>query len=890
MRADDLIAQAITKAAEEQARRATKVRVTTLPAEYVGRDSEGKSWVLLPGATSPTPVRRMAVEANLGDTVSVTVGNGRAVVDSNITNPSAGVVGVKQVRGVAHGARLVAEGASKDAQAAIGYASSARLAARDAKNQADSATKDAQTANDAANRAVDDAATANDAANRALRDAGIASESAESARESAESAKADAETAQNKLSDVERVVGTVNWIAEHGRYVSAAGTTFDPERVYYTRSDEVYALTQDTAIDLQKTYYERSGSGTEVDPYVYTPVASPVVEDIATYYELTDAKYTVVAEPVAEDIANYFYLVIDDSVQQYIASHLWLDDAGLNLSVDGATGWRVHQGTVDGTKPIGTYIINPNDVVVMTMNANGVQVGKAIEIAANITRNGFSLQSDSGNDGDPFFSASMPYVIPEKSLAHTSVALTRSSEFPREMTVGWTDDQFEFHPLDSLYDLYSIEVTGYDSRPLVPTCIVLGTGDTKNLAGNGGAAPRFVKAFDATTHKATIDLDGELAEVLEEHPFALVKFYFGYGGGYEQPQMLFDVHGGGSLYADYCSLQLMDKEGDAYFHVSDLRDASGTATITENLVTEPGKAYVDIAFPIYGIEGSATGEELAAAGCTVTVDGQDATSTSSYTDTGVYNRILLTLSDPSISASVTVVYKTDSASAKAYTLGMRNSSSNIGPMSVAEGLNTKASGMASHAEGELTNAHGQYSHAEGYGTYADRWCHAEGDMTGAFGYASHAEGHETKAYGSLSHAEGSFTEAHGSASHAEGVDTNASGDYSHAQNSGTIAAMKAQTALGTCNEEDTHASTTHPSHDTEYGTYAVIIGNGISELYRSNALAVRWNGLVDQAGETAYPTFTRPSWSEQADESTLPVTPCFVLDTTNAELYWCDGV
>ena len=41
-------------------------------------------------------------------------------------------------------------------------------------------------------------------------------------------------------------------------------------------------------------------------------------------------------------------------------------------------------------------------------------------------------------------------------------------------------------------------------------------------------------------------------------------------------------------------------------------------------------------------------------------------------------------------------------------------------------------------------------------------------------------------------------------------------------------------------------------------------------------------------GEQAYPTFTRSSWSTTSDQTTLPVTPCFVLDTTDEVLYWCD--
>lgn len=41
--------------------------------------------------------------------------------------------------------------------------------------------------------------------------------------------------------------------------------------------------------------------------------------------------------------------------------------------------------------------------------------------------------------------------------------------------------------------------------------------------------------------------------------------------------------------------------------------------------------------------------------------------------------------------------------------------------------------------------------------------------------------------------------------------------------------------------------------------------------------------------ELCYPTFIRTGWSESSDESTLPVTPCFVLNPTNSAYYYCDG-
>ena len=42
-------------------------------------------------------------------------------------------------------------------------------------------------------------------------------------------------------------------------------------------------------------------------------------------------------------------------------------------------------------------------------------------------------------------------------------------------------------------------------------------------------------------------------------------------------------------------------------------------------------------------------------------------------------------------------------------------------------------------------------------------------------------------------------------------------------------------------------------------------------------------------GERCYPTYIRSSWTTSSDETTLPVTPCFVLSTGDGGLYYCDG-
>ena len=169
-----------------------------------------------------------------------------------------------------------------------------------------------------------------------------------------------------------------------------------------------------------------------------------------------------------------------------------------------------------------------------------------------------------------------------------------------------------------------------------------------------------------------------------------------------------------------------------------------------------------------------------------------------------------------------------------YTLGIRAGA--VGNYSTAEGTNTTASGYASHAEGDYTTASGYISHSEGSGTTSS-------------GSASHAEGSGATSSGSASHAEGTGTISSGVASHAEGDYTTASGVASHSQNISTISSKRAQTALGTYNEEDTSSTTTHPSGIASYGQYSVIIGNGTFSSH-SNALTVDWSGDVCLALDT----------------------------------------
>ena len=347
---------------------------------------------------------------------------------------------------------------------------------------------------------------------------------------------------------------------------------------------------------------------------------------------------------------------------------------------------------------------------------------------------------------------------------------------------------------------------------------------------------------------------------------------------------------------DYHSLQLVDKEGSTFFHVSDMRDKDDDyqATITEVFQGDGTQTEFSVGLPVSN-DVSAT-------------DSSDPSNTATRR-----TRIYTFQTAPASGATVTIVYKTKSIEAKAYTFGIRGRG-NIGPLSVAEGLDNIASGFYSHAEGYVTTANGRYSHAQGSGSIASGdeshaeghgttasggsshaegsettasgdnshaeggrsiasgqsthaeglgttasgeqahaeginttasgdYSHAEGAGSTASGGSSHAEGSETTASGQYSHAEGADITASGYASHAEGFDTTASGYTSHAQNYKTIAQRRAQTALGEYNIADTGGT-----DETTRGDYAVIVGNGTGESNRSNALTIDWSGNTWAAG------------------------------------------
>lgn len=238
---------------------------------------------------------------------------------------------------------------------------------------------------------------------------------------------------------------------------------------------------------------------------------------------------------------------------------------------------------------------------------------------------------------------------------------------------------------------------------------------------------------------------------------------------------------------DYHSMRLINKEGNEYLHVSDLRDQSGESSIVDTWRGDGTKTQFTLSYT--------------ATDTSYTVSVSDSSGGTATKTTAAVNFS----TPPSDGSTITATYTT-TLQLSAFTFGSR-------------GAGTIGSGSSSF--GTLNIASGHLSHVEGAASQAS-------------GFASHAEGSVGRAEGDYSHVEGFYSIANGEGSHAEGHYSKANGEDSHAQNRNTVADGDYQTAIGKNNVADT--------------TSALIIGNGTAGNARSNALTVDWSGNVEAAG------------------------------------------
>ena len=267
------LARMLGKEPEERTQRAsaTVTRIT----------GDGTVWCSIPGGAGEFPVTHSTIEVSVGDTVTVTIENGRATIDGSTSAPSISAAKANELL------QPIAESAST-ARAMAGAAAAAAESAQESADQAAGAASDAQGSADAA-------ATAASIADGKAVAAGLA---ADAAQGSADAASTAANSALGQLGVVQDVVGVLDYVAQHGGFV----------------------LTQDQSIQEGKVYFTYDSTTGD-----YSPVIDPQASALSTYYE------------VSEDY--------DDVMGDFIMAHLavtsrglWVLPSGVGSSTTPASG------------------------------------------------------------------------------------------------------------------------------------------------------------------------------------------------------------------------------------------------------------------------------------------------------------------------------------------------------------------------------------------------------------------------------------------------------------------------------------------------------------------------------------------------------------------------
>lgn len=237
----------------------------------------------------------------------------------------------------------------------------AKTTATNAQIAADGAMVNAETARIAANNAVAEAGRAKNAADRAETSATNAQTSANEAIAQAQNAAEYASRALGGLSTVQSVAETLAYITQHGTMTLTTDVALDPTHVYF-------------------------------------------VQDAGGDYTVGGVTYAVVTEPDVADIATYYELTIDESLQNYVGTHLALTSEGLWLlpATSGTNKVLIATGAGSQYTIAGTYLIDGSNNTVASFRADGATMSaQGVQIAH--LGYGAGTNSSGGTSAAPFY-------------------------------------------------------------------------------------------------------------------------------------------------------------------------------------------------------------------------------------------------------------------------------------------------------------------------------------------------------------------------------------------------------------------------------------------------------------------------------------------------------
>ena len=319
----------------------------------VKRIEGNTAWVHIPGGVDETPVK-LTINAKEGDTVQVRVADGKAWLQGNATSPPTDDSAAREVATIAVTAAESADAAKRAALGAEADAERAKSAADAADAKAIAAGQAAATADAKAVAAGLSAAEADAKAVAAGQAADRAEGKADAAAVSAANASEYAARALGNLSTVQSVVETLTWITQHG----------------------TMTLTSDTALDPTHVYFVRDANGD---------------------YEVGSYRYSIVTEPDVTELSTYYELSIDESLNNYVATHLAVDSEGLWIIPD-AGGNRVLISTGQGSlyPNAGTYIIS-GSAILAEFTSSGATIGDVLSAHTIVDDTGTHILDGRGN-------------------------------------------------------------------------------------------------------------------------------------------------------------------------------------------------------------------------------------------------------------------------------------------------------------------------------------------------------------------------------------------------------------------------------------------------------------------------------------------------------------
>lgn len=342
--------EVVKKLSQAIDKQADKAKTTAYDTPATVRRIEGDTaWVHIPGGVDETPVK-MTISAKEGDSVQVRVSGGSAFIVGNGTNPPTDDARANEAYAVAGDAidsATMARTAALTAEASAASAQSAAASAQANAAIAKATTDEINTYADSVSKTV----------TQVLADGETAGAAAQAATEAADSAL-------YGLSTVEDVVGVLNWITAHGTMTLTSDVTVNPAHVYF-------------------------------------------IVDAGGDYVVGGTHYSIVSEPKDAELSTYYELTVDESVQNYVATHIVVDTEGLWIVPDsGGNKVLIATGSGSTYTTAGTYIIgkvNNVDTIFAQFTTNGMTTNAASGTQIAHLGYGPGKNSGGGTSDKPYY-------------------------------------------------------------------------------------------------------------------------------------------------------------------------------------------------------------------------------------------------------------------------------------------------------------------------------------------------------------------------------------------------------------------------------------------------------------------------------------------------------